>query len=160
MPANATTFTPVDLDGIGDIVDAGQATSYPELRQPSSPTVGQLMSAAESVAELLTSSTSQSGPDGVWQEYPLAEALQARAVVLQPSQFAPLPGARCVRGGGVLYLAQGQAHMVVMAAEGQLLAVHTLTAHRGRSLASPEAHQVINTGDTPVLLVHVIGQDR
>ncbi|MDS1270265.1 hypothetical protein RIF23_08160 [Lipingzhangella sp. LS1_29] len=153
-----------DLDGIGDIVDAGRAIPYPELQRDSIPTVGQLLSTAEHLATLL--GTDQQWPDGTWAEHPVSARLRVRAVALRPSGFVslpPPPASPCPHGGGLLYLARGQAHMVTVSAVGELETAHALAETRGRILARPDVAQVVqllNTGDRPALLVHVTPDAR
>jgi hypothetical protein len=156
--APVAPVTPVSPDGIGDIVLAGQPSGYAHLAGRAAPTVGRLAAAARAAAAAMLRPGLWPRRAGHWQAAPRAARrgasgrMRVTAVVLEPNGFTSVPaGPRPT----VLRLAQGRAHMVAVAPDGEMLAVQDLAHGRTRVLGSGGGHRLINTGTEPAVVVRV-----
>lgn len=145
------------VDGIGDIVQAGETSPYPHLRPRERPTVGRLFAAARAGARTLAEDVPGGSlpAAGRWWAVPPANGAGPSATVaeLRPTEIVSLPVGRGSAGlGGVLYLARGRAHLVAVSGSGRMLSVRELTPGRGRVVAEPGGYQLINTGSEPAVV--------
>ncbi|QBI56092.1 hypothetical protein [Streptomonospora litoralis] len=162
-PASPASAVPAPSpEGIGDIVLAGQPAPYPHLQTRRAPTIGRLAAAARNAAAALGRPGLWPRRRGRWQPAPRAARrgtsgrMRVSLLVLRPNEFAAVP-AENGRHAAVLQLAHGRAHMVTVAPNREMQAVQELTTDRARVLGSADAHQLINTGDEPAVVVRVTG---
>ncbi|GAB3478729.1 cupin domain-containing protein [Nocardiopsis coralliicola] len=151
---------PSDLDGFGDIVDAGRASPFADRFGPGMPvTTGRLATAAAEAAAVLSRPSLHPCRPGRWQRAPrparrrAAGRMRVGAVALEPDGFAPLPDA--APGAAVLRVAVGRAHVLTTGPDGGMRSLRPLTPGRTLVLAAGTGHWIVNTGGTPAVAVLV-----
>ncbi|WP_285731728.1 hypothetical protein [Nocardiopsis sp. ATB16-24] len=169
-PTRLTTGGPVaspSPEGIGDVMDAGRRSGYAHLGERHLPTLGRLVSAARDAAAALRATPPPPARHGYWRPIALGphghavDGLHVTAVGLEPDGFvsASVPRPDRPHGMEVLYLIDGQAHLIVSDPGGRIRSASGLSADRVRVVAAEAfgggEHHLVNTGDRVAVVVRV-----
>lgn len=168
LTAPGGSASPVSLEGIGDVIDAGRRSGYAHLCERRLPTVGRLVAAARGAASALSHPSLRPTRRGLWQPAPRPARrhtngrMRITAVTLEPNSFVAEPThARRPHSLEVLYLADGRAHLIVSTPDGRMRSAAELAPGRARVVGatregtSPDHHFLVNTGDEVAVVVRV-----
>lgn len=154
---------PSELDGIGDIVDAGRPSGYAHLAAPrTSPTAGRLAAAAASAAESLGRTSAAADRSGHWRPAPrparrgAAGRMRISTATLAPNGSTALPAAPS-GSATALRLASGRAHVLSAGPDGELRSVRELLPGRTLLLAAGTGNWLVNTGTVAAVAVRATG---